>query len=49
MVNHQALGTVVVTKFAPPYACVVIDRVERERERVSRKGTLETVGQVERF
>ena len=32
MVNHQALGTVVVTKFAPPYACVVIDRVERERE-----------------
>lgn len=47
MVNHQALGTVVVTKFAPPYACVVIDRVERER--VSRKRTLETVGQVETF
>ena len=41
------LGTVVVTKFAPPYACVSVDKVERER--VSRKGTLETVGLIDIF
>ena len=32
-VKRKKSGTAVVTKFAPPYACIFMDEIERERER----------------